>query len=82
MFVSVAGWSMLISTSIQFIAFAAGYLTGDISLLLWTGLGGAALTFLVTIPPWPTYNKHAVRWLPPLKGRGAYNVTVDGQKIQ
>lgn len=46
------------------IAFNVGYSTQDIVKTLYIGLGGTLLTFLITVPPWPFYNKNPVKWLP------------------
>ncbi|KAM0263388.1 hypothetical protein ACHAQJ_001244 [Trichoderma viride] len=46
------------------VAFNVGYLLQDIVMCLYVGLGGTLLTFLLTIPPWPFYNKNPIKWLP------------------
>ncbi|KAH8669816.1 microsomal signal peptidase 12 kDa subunit-domain-containing protein [Ilyonectria robusta] len=46
------------------LSFFIGYILQDIKLAVYVGLGGTALTFLVTVPPWPIYNKNPVKWLP------------------
>jgi len=46
------------------ISFLVGYFLQDIKLAFYITLGGTALTFLVTIPPWPFFNRHPVKWLP------------------
>nr|OQO29206.1 hypothetical protein B0A51_03838 [Rachicladosporium sp. CCFEE 5018] len=75
------------------LSFLLGYLTQDIIKTLYTGLGGAALTFLVVVPPWPWYNQASERWLParvPKRSAGTYasgvdlggvNIEVDGKRI-
>jgi len=72
----------LLST-VGVIAFFLGFITQDITLTLWVGLAGTALTFLVVVPPWPFFNKYPEQWLPP---RGAVStagisIDVDGQKV-
>ena len=27
--------------------------------------GGCALAFVASVPDWPAYNKHPIKWLPP-----------------
>ncbi|CAD0042492.1 unnamed protein product [Aureobasidium pullulans] len=44
-----------------------GFATQDITYTLYILLGGAALTFVVCVPPWPIYNKDPVKWLPAKK---------------
>ncbi|KAI0408539.1 microsomal signal peptidase 12 kDa subunit-domain-containing protein [Xylaria palmicola] len=46
------------------VSFLVGYFLQNITLALKIGLGGTALTFLATVPPWPFYNRHPVKWLP------------------
>lgn len=62
--------------------FIIGFVLQDIKLSLQLGLGGAALTALVVVPPWPFYNKNPVRWLPvagsELQTQG---IMVDGQVV-
>lgn len=48
----------------QLVAFNVGYSLQDIQKAVYIGLGGTALTFLITVPPWPFYNTKPVRWLP------------------
>jgi signal peptidase complex subunit 1 len=53
------------------LAFIVGYVLEDIKLVGYIGFAGAALTFVVAMPPWPFYNKHPVRWYEaPEKGPG------------
>jgi len=64
------------------IVFLIGFFLQDIKLCLQLGLGGAALTALVIVPPWPFYNKNPVRWLPPAGSElKSYGITVDGQVV-
>ncbi|WPH00770.1 Hypothetical protein R9X50_00360000 [Acrodontium crateriforme] len=66
------------------IAFFAGFFTDNIYNTLYTGLAGTALTFVITIPPWPVYNRHTPSWLPAKTGSGAYQgvqIQVDGQQV-
>ncbi|KAH7122803.1 microsomal signal peptidase 12 kDa subunit-domain-containing protein [Dendryphion nanum] len=63
------------------LAFFAGFLTQDIKLSVYIGLGGTVLTFLAVVPPWPFYNKNPEPWLPPQSATSGVNITIDGQKI-
>jgi len=55
--------TLLLSAS-ALIAFNVGYTLQDIQQAVYIALGGTALTFLITVPPWPFYKKHPVVWLP------------------
>jgi len=81
-----------LTTALLFIsgalAFIVGIATQEIHLTSYIGLGGVALTFLVVLPPWPFFNRHPIRWLPPQgaggmpKGvLGAGGIEVDGKKV-
>jgi signal peptidase complex subunit 1 len=61
-----------------------GFATQNIQYTLWILLGGAALTFVVCVPPWPVYNKDPVKWLPAKRSNGVagMDITVDGKKVQ
>jgi signal peptidase complex subunit 1 len=48
------------------IAFLAGYLTSSYSTMLCTYLAGVIVTFLVTVPDWPFYNRKPLHWLEPM----------------
>lgn len=57
-------------------------MTQDIKQTLYIGLGGAVLTGVVVVPPWPVYNKTPVGWLPARKGGvQGVQIEVDGQKV-
>jgi signal peptidase complex subunit 1 len=47
------------------IAFGAGYLTASFQTMILTYAGGVVLTTLVTIPNWPFFNHHPLKWLDP-----------------
>ncbi|KAK3692777.1 microsomal signal peptidase 12 kDa subunit-domain-containing protein [Podospora appendiculata] len=51
-------------TVVGALAFIVGYINQDIKLAVLIALGGTALTFLITIPAWPFYNRNPVKWLP------------------
>lgn len=46
------------------LSFLIGYIKQDIILALWIGLGGAAVSIILVVPPWPFYNKNPLKWLP------------------
>lgn len=45
------------------IAFIVGFVAQDITLTVYIGLAGTALTALIVIPPWPFYNKKPLTWI-------------------
>ncbi|KAF6223367.1 hypothetical protein HO133_000209 [Letharia lupina] len=72
--------SVLLAVSGLF-AFILGFALQNIYVTLWTGLGGAALAFLVVVPPYPFYNKSPERWLPSGSGMAGSGIEIDGKKI-
>lgn len=46
-------------------AFTTGYIMGSFQLMLYIYAGGVVLTTLITIPNWPFYNRHSLKWLDP-----------------
>ncbi|KAF6241479.1 hypothetical protein HO173_000189 [Letharia columbiana] len=72
--------SVLLAVSALF-AFILGFALQNIYVTLWTGLGGAALAFLVVVPPYPFYNKSPERWLPSGSGMAGSGIEIDGKKI-
>jgi signal peptidase complex subunit 1 len=73
---------LLIASSI--IAVLIGFTTQDIYKTLYIGLSGTALTFLLTVPQWPFYNKKPEPWLPARvpKASAARNVDLGGVQIE
>jgi len=67
--------------SLQLVAFIVGFALQDIYMTLWVGLGGAALAFLIVVPPYPFYNRSPERWLPGKSGISGVGIEVDGKKI-
>lgn len=47
------------------VAFVTGYIFGSFEIVLLIYSGGLALTALVTVPDWPWYNRHPLKWLDP-----------------
>ncbi|XP_039044756.1 probable signal peptidase complex subunit 1 [Hibiscus syriacus] len=49
------------------IAFAAGYVLGSFQMMMIVYAGGVTLTTLITVPNWPSFNRHPVKWLDPIE---------------
>ena len=64
----------------QLVAFILGFALQNVYVTLWVGLGGAALTFLIVVPPYPFYNKSPLNWLPG-GGIAGTGIEIDGKKI-
>ncbi|KAK7359390.1 hypothetical protein VNO77_01348 [Canavalia gladiata] len=45
------------------VAFATGYVLASFQLMILIYAGGVVLTTLVTIPNWPFFNRHPLKWL-------------------
>jgi len=64
------------------VAFIIGAFKQDIKLALYTGLGGAALTCALVIPPWSFFNRHPVKWLPVKSNKvSSEDILVDGEHV-
>ena len=63
-------------------AFLIGYITQNIHHTLQVGLGGAVLTVLVVVPPWPFFKTAPERWLPARTGRMALVEGISGVRVQ
>lgn len=48
------------------VAFLMGYVSGSFSSMLYIYLAGVVVTFMVTVPDWPFFNRHPFLWLEPL----------------
>lgn len=48
------------------IAFLTGYFSGSYSTMLYVYLAGVVVTFLVTVPDWPLFNRNKFTWLEPM----------------
>ncbi|CAH1414873.1 unnamed protein product [Lactuca virosa] len=46
-------------------AFLTGYIMGSFQLMMLIYAGGVVLTTLITIPNWPFFNRHSLKWLDP-----------------
>lgn len=47
------------------VAFATGYIMGSFQMMILIYAGGVVLTTLVTVPNWPFFNRHPLKWLDP-----------------
>lgn len=47
------------------VGFLTGYVLGSFQMMILIYAGGVLLTTLVTIPNWPFFNRHALKWLDP-----------------
>ncbi|CAG8572451.1 39377_t:CDS:2 [Gigaspora margarita] len=51
------------------IGFAYGFLNQDLLATMKIYFGGIIFTSILTLPPWPYYNKHPVQWLPEISDK-------------
>ncbi|KAI6686684.1 hypothetical protein NL676_032597 [Syzygium grande] len=54
---------MLVASAV--VAFATGYTIGSFQMMILIYAGGVVLTTLVTVPNWPFFNRHPLKWLDP-----------------
>ncbi|XP_057484796.1 signal peptidase complex subunit 1-like [Actinidia eriantha] len=47
------------------VAFATGYAFGSFQTMLLTYTSGVVVTALITVPNWPFFNRHHLKWLDP-----------------
>lgn len=47
------------------VSLVTGYISGSFQLMLMVYGGGVILTSLITIPNWPFFNRHPLKWLDP-----------------
>ncbi|KAK8370382.1 hypothetical protein V6Z12_A01G174600 [Gossypium hirsutum] len=45
------------------VSFGAGYVLGSFQMMMLVYAGGVTLTTLITIPNWPFFNRHPLKWL-------------------
>lgn len=55
------GLKMLIVTAV--VCFFLGYYKQDFRLMMGLFAAGFLLTFVITVPNWPMYNKHPIEWV-------------------
>ncbi|GMT02364.1 hypothetical protein PENTCL1PPCAC_24538, partial [Pristionchus entomophagus] len=46
------------------IGFGVGFQTQQLSHAIFTVLGGAVLSALIVLPPWPCFRRHPINWQP------------------
>ncbi|XP_023541979.1 probable signal peptidase complex subunit 1 [Cucurbita pepo subsp. pepo] len=46
-------------------AFSTGYVMGSFRTMILVYAGGVILTTLITVPNWPFFNLHPLKWLDP-----------------
>ncbi|XP_052172317.1 signal peptidase complex subunit 1-like [Diospyros lotus] len=51
--------------SFALLAFAIGYGLGSFQTMLLIYASGVVITALITIPNWPFFNRHPLKWLDP-----------------
>ncbi|CAN8328523.1 unnamed protein product [Cochlearia groenlandica] len=62
----LAEWLMQILLLIAaVVSFVAGYATASFRTMMLVYAGGVVLTTLVTVPNWPFFNRHTLKWLDP-----------------
>ncbi|XP_019052583.1 PREDICTED: probable signal peptidase complex subunit 1 [Nelumbo nucifera] len=49
------------------VAFITGYSIGSFQTMLLIYTAGVVLTTLVTVPNWPFFNRHPLKWLDPIE---------------
>ncbi|XP_020214028.1 probable signal peptidase complex subunit 1 [Cajanus cajan] len=54
---------MLLAFSV--IAFATGYIMSSFQMMILIYAAGVVLATLVTVPNWPFFNRHPLKWLDP-----------------
>ncbi|KAL4016029.1 hypothetical protein IC575_023642 [Cucumis melo] len=47
------------------VAFLTGYVMGSFRMMILVYAGGVFLTTLITVPNWPFFNRHPLKWLDP-----------------
>ncbi|KAL1190359.1 Signal peptidase complex subunit 1 [Cardamine amara subsp. amara] len=47
------------------VAFVVGYTTASFRTMMLIYAGGVVLTSLITVPNWPLFNRHPLKWLDP-----------------
>lgn len=46
-------------------AFLTGYILGSFQMMIFVYAAGLVVTTLVTLPNWPAFNHHPLKWLDP-----------------
>ncbi|OVA09511.1 Microsomal signal peptidase 12kDa subunit [Macleaya cordata] len=56
---------MLLAFSV--VAFLTGYSSGSFQTMLLVYAAGVVLTALISVPNWPFFNRHPLKWLEPIE---------------
>ncbi|KAK1371914.1 putative signal peptidase complex subunit 1 [Heracleum sosnowskyi] len=49
------------------VAFLTGYFSASFQMMLLIYMGGVVLTALASVPNWPFFNRHPLKWLDPIE---------------
>ncbi|XP_042502529.1 probable signal peptidase complex subunit 1 isoform X2 [Macadamia integrifolia] len=49
------------------VAFITGYIIGSFQMMFLMYAAGVVLTTLITVPNWPFFNRHPLKWLDPIE---------------
>ncbi|XP_024461841.1 signal peptidase complex subunit 1 isoform X3 [Populus trichocarpa] len=58
-------WMQVLLIVFAVVAFATGYIMGSFRTMMLIYAGGVVFTSLVTVPNWPFFNRHPLKWLDP-----------------
>ncbi|CAK7327374.1 unnamed protein product [Dovyalis caffra] len=58
-------WMQILLLVFAVVAFATGYIMGSFRLMMLIYASGVIFTTLVTVPNWPFFNRHPLKWLDP-----------------
>ncbi|CAG8762488.1 27386_t:CDS:2, partial [Dentiscutata erythropus] len=61
--------SQIVVVLFAVIGFVYGFHNQDLLATMEIYLGGIIITSILTLPPWPFYNKHPVQWLPEISDK-------------
>ncbi|KAG5221970.1 signal peptidase complex [Salix suchowensis] len=58
-------WMQVMLLVFAVVAFVTGYITASFRTMMLIYAGGVVFTSLVTVPNWPFFNRHPLKWLDP-----------------
>nr|XP_034908693.1 probable signal peptidase complex subunit 1 isoform X1 [Populus alba] len=58
-------WMQILLLVFAAAALATGYIIGSFRIMMLIYAGGVVFTTLVTVPNWPFFNRHPLKWLDP-----------------
>ncbi|KAF9677796.1 hypothetical protein SADUNF_Sadunf08G0144800 [Salix dunnii] len=58
-------WMQVLLLVFAVVAFVTGYITASFRTMMLIYAGGVVFTSLVTVPNWPFFNRHPLKWLDP-----------------